>query len=75
MDVKTAFLNGDLREDIYMVQPPGFIERGEVKEFKLGFENCELHKLIKEYGLAFLQSASLQYGFYTVLHTPACHKQ
>ncbi|KAM1579465.1 hypothetical protein FF1_041247 [Malus domestica] len=29
MDVKMTFLNGDLQEDIYMVQPSGFIERGE----------------------------------------------
>ena len=29
MDVKTVFLNGDLEEDIYMVQPPGFSERGK----------------------------------------------
>ncbi|KAM1462770.1 hypothetical protein EV1_046409 [Malus domestica] len=43
MDVKTAFLNGDLQEDIYMTQPPGFIERGK--------ENmvCKLNKSI--YGL------------------------
>ncbi|KAM1998218.1 hypothetical protein EV2_005744 [Malus domestica] len=43
MDVKTAFLNGSLDEDIYMVQPPGFIERGK--------ENmvCKLNKSI--YGL------------------------
>ncbi|KAM1804496.1 hypothetical protein ACFX12_030350 [Malus domestica] len=29
MDVKTAFLNGDLQEDIYMVQPPRFVKRGK----------------------------------------------
>lgn len=43
MDVKTAFLNGDLQEDIYMVQPSGFIE--SEKENMV----CKLKKSI--YGL------------------------
>ncbi|KAM1561756.1 hypothetical protein ACFX1Z_004844 [Malus domestica] len=43
MDVKTAFLNGDLYEDIFMVQPPGFVKRG--KEDMV----CKLQKSI--YGL------------------------
>ncbi|CAD5174224.1 unnamed protein product, partial [Musa acuminata subsp. malaccensis] len=29
MDVKTAFLNGDLDKEIYMEQPEGFIEKGK----------------------------------------------
>jgi hypothetical protein len=43
MDVKTAFLNGELEEEIYMVQPVGFVVKG--KEHKV----CKLRRSI--YGL------------------------
>jgi len=37
MDVKTAFLNGDLEKEIYMGQPEGFTQEGEHLV-------CKLHK-------------------------------
>ena len=43
MDVKTAFLNGDLDEEIYMEQPEGFIFPSQEKKF------CRLVKSL--YGL------------------------
>ncbi|KAH9727197.1 hypothetical protein KPL70_008566 [Citrus sinensis] len=43
MDVKTAFLNGHLEENIYMQQPDGFIQKGQERMV------CKLQKSI--YGL------------------------
>ena len=43
MDVITAFLNGDLNEEVYMMQPEGFVAND------LGTLVCRLKKFI--YGL------------------------
>jgi hypothetical protein len=29
MDVKSAFLNGDLQKEVYVAQPPGFVQEGQ----------------------------------------------
>ena len=43
MDVKTVFLNGHLEEDIYMMQPDGFVAKNQEQKI------CKLQKSI--YGL------------------------
>jgi hypothetical protein len=43
MDVKTAFLNGNLTEDVYMTQPEGFVNPKHYGKI------CKLQKSI--YGL------------------------
>ena len=43
MDVKTAFLNGNLSEDVYMIWPEGFVDPKNARKI------CKLQKYI--YGL------------------------
>jgi hypothetical protein len=43
MDVKTAFLNGNIQEELYMVQPEGFVDPKDVNKV------CKLQRSI--YGL------------------------
>jgi hypothetical protein len=52
LDIKTAFLNWDLNENIYMAQPKGFVMKGKehmrcrLKKFIYGLKQ-EIHLQIK----------------------------
>ena len=62
MDVKTAFLNGFIKEELYMMQPEGFVDpKGTTKVSKLQRSiyglmqasrgwNIRFDKVIKAYG-------------------------
>ena len=65
MDVTTAFLNGELEEEVYMRQPEGFITEGQehlVCKLNYGLKqsprcwNHTLHNQLTEMG--FVQTAS-----------------
>jgi hypothetical protein len=45
MDVKSTFVNGDLNEEVFVLQPPGFVVPGrEDKVLKLKKVLCGLHQ-------------------------------
>ncbi|KAM1443641.1 hypothetical protein ACFX2I_039895 [Malus domestica] len=63
MDVKTAFLNGDLEEDIYMKQPEGFEVKGREKlVYKLKKSIYGLKQASRQWYLKF-QKVMKEQGF------------
>ncbi|CAA0830832.1 cysteine-rich RLK (RECEPTOR-like protein kinase) 8, partial [Striga hermonthica] len=73
MDVKTAFLNGNLDEDIYMQQPEGYVKKGQehrvwkLKKSLYGLKqasrswNIRFDEVIKSYGFDQCQDESCVY--------------
>ena len=63
MDVKTAFLNGDLNEEIYMEQPEGFSAPGqEMKVYRLVKSLYGLKQAPKQWHEKF-DNVMLSHGF------------
>ena len=63
MDVKTAFLNGELEEEIYMEQPVNFVSKGqEQKVCKLKRSIYGLKQSSRQWYLRF-HEAVMSYGF------------
>jgi hypothetical protein len=71
MDVKTAFLNGNIEEELYMVQPEGYVDHKDANKV------CKLQRSI--YGLKQAsQSWNLRFdevikGFGFVQNTEECY--
>ena len=75
MDVKTAFLNGNLEEDIYMQQPEGFIARRQ-KHMACKFLRSiyGLKQASRTWNIRFDQAITL-YGFEKSPDEPCVYKR
>ena len=62
MDVKTAFLNGELNEEIYMMQPEGFTSTDESKVCKLQRSIYALKQASRSWNIHF-DKVIRMYGF------------
>ena len=75
MDVKTAFLNGNLEESIYMSQPEGFIEQDqEQKVCKLKKSIYGLKQASRSWNIRF-DTAIKSYGFEQNVDEPCVYKK
>ena len=62
MDVKIAFLNGELEEEVYMIQPEGFTSSDESKVCKLQRSIYGLKQVSRSWNIYF-DKVIRMYGF------------
>ena len=75
MDVKTAFLNGHLLEDVYMVQPEGFVDpKNPNKVCKLNKSIYGLKQASRSWNLRFDQKIK-EFGFIKNDDEPCVYKK
>lgn len=75
MDVKTAFLNGNIVEDLYMEQPEGFISSGEDhKVCKLKRSIYGLKQASRNWNIRF-DEAIKSFGFLQNMDEPCVYKK
>ena len=75
MDVKTAFLNGNLEEDVYMTQPPGFASpEGPEMVCKLQRSIYGLKQASRSWNLRF-NKAIKEFGFVRSEEEPCVYKK
>ena len=74
MDVKTAFLNGNLEEEIYMLQPEGFIAKNqEHMVCRLKRSIYGLKQASRSWNIRFDQTIK-SFGFEQILMNHVCTK-
>ncbi|KAK8713554.1 hypothetical protein V6N13_148767 [Hibiscus sabdariffa] len=75
MDVKTAFLNGKLEEDVYMTQPEGFVTPENARKvFKLQRSISGLKQASRSWNLRF-NEAIQEFGFIRNEDEPCVYKK
>ena len=74
MDVKTAFLNGHLQEEVYMIQPEGFVSKDPNKVCKLQKSIYGLQQASKSWNIRFDEIIKM-FGFIKNEDEPCVYKK
>ena len=75
MDVKTAFLNGNLKESIYMMQPKGFVSPDQKQKiYKLQRSIYGLKQASRSWNIRF-DDVIKTYGFEQNIDKPCVYKR